>query len=142
MRTFHRRPRVPAELAQGFHATEALALQTAVCNALTATERGVARPVPVDLVIDAGRGTRLVVVCRNLVVGFVPEAIAVPLAEQRRAVDRALLVTRGWLFRDQDLWRVWVGDVPEDGIPEVPAGLDQLPAPQPTILGVPLRRMD
>jgi hypothetical protein len=35
---------------------------------------------------------------------------------------------------------VWVGPEPEGGVPPAPDGLDTLPEPQPTILGVPLRR--
>jgi hypothetical protein len=82
-------------------------------------------------------------VCRNVVVGFVPADRAPALSTQREAAGRkARLVTPGLLHRDGDVWRVWVGPVPEGGIPATPAGTDTLATPEPTVLGVPLRRAD
>lgn len=143
MKPFRRAARVDAEVATGFHAAEARALQTALLGVLAAAERATGRPVPVELGVTAGRGDALVVLCRNQVVGFVPEAHAPPLRVQREAAGRgARLVVPGVLVLDAGTWRVWVGPVPADGVPAAPAGLDTLPAPQPTVLGVPLRRDD
>ncbi|WP_454049797.1 hypothetical protein [Cellulomonas sp. Marseille-Q8402] len=138
-----RTPHVAAEVTAGFHAAEARALQTALVGVLAAAERATGRTVPVDLVVDAGRGDALVVLCRNQLVGFVPEEHAPPLRARRAAAGRrARLVAPGLLLLDGATWRVWVGPEPEGGIPPVPDGLDTLPAPHPTILGVPLRRDD
>jgi hypothetical protein len=138
-----RTARVDAEVAVGFHAAETLALQTTLLGVLGAAERATGRPVPVDLVLDSGRGDGLVVLCRNQVVGFVPAEHAPPLRAQReRAGRRARLVLPGLLVLDGATWRVWVGPEPVGGVPGAPAGLDTLPAPHPTVLGVPLRRDD
>lgn len=138
-----RTARVGAEVAVGFHAAEARALQTALLGVLAAAERATGRPVPVDLTVDAGRGDGLVVLCRNQLVGFVPEEHAPPLRVQReRAGRRTRLVLPGLLVLDGATWRVWAGPVPEGGVPAAPDGLDALPAPQTTVLGVPLRRDD
>lgn len=138
-----RSPRVDAEVAAGFHAAEARALQTALLGVLAAAERATGRPVPVDLTVDPGRGDGLVLHCRNQLVGFVPAEHAPPLRDQRaRAGSRARLVVPGLLVLDGTTWRVWVGPVPDGGVPAVPDGLDTLPAPQTTVLGVPLRRDD
>jgi hypothetical protein len=136
-----RTTRVDADVAVGFHAAEAVALQTTLLGVLGAAERATGRPVPVELGLDAGRDDGLVVLCRNRVVGFVPEEHAPPLRAQReRAGRRARLVLPGLLVRDGGTWRVWVGPEPSGGVPSAPAGLDTLPAAQPTVLGVPLRR--
>lgn len=134
---------VDAEVAAGFHAAEAPALQTALLGVLAAAERATGRPVPVELTVDAGRGDGLVLLCRNRLVGFVPEEHAPPLRAQReRAGRRAHLVLPGLLVLDAATWRVWAGPVPDGGVPAAPGGIDTLPAPQPTVLGVPLRRDD
>jgi hypothetical protein len=137
---FRRRPRVAATLPAGFHAGEARALQTTVLEALTVVERAHGVPVPVEVEIEAGRGARLVVVARNLVLGFVPDAHTAALAAQRAAGGRARLVVPGLLVPADGLWRVWVGPVPEGGVPAVPAEADVLAAPEATVLGIPLRR--
>ncbi|WP_168216891.1 hypothetical protein [Cellulomonas sp. Y8] len=136
-----RRPTVAADLPAGFHAAEARALQVALTGVLSAVERAADAPVPVDLAFEAGRDDALVVLCRNRVVGFVPAAYADGLRAQVAAAGRrAHLVAPGRVVRDGGLRRVWVGPEPEGGLPPVPDGLDTLPEPQPTILGVPLRR--
>lgn len=137
------RAQEPAEVAAGFHATEARALQVSLVGVLAAAERATGADVPVELLLEPGRDGRVVVVCRNVVVGFVPADRAAPLADQRqRAGRRARLVAPGLLHRDGDVWRVWVGPVPGGGVPATPAGTDTLPAPEPSVLGVPLRRTD
>lgn len=148
-----RRPRVAADVGPGFHAAEARALQTALHGILSAVERAAARPVPVEVRLDASRDAAVVVVCRNQVVGFVPQRppgpdgspgaldLAADLrAQQVRAGRRTHLVAPGLLHRDADLWRVWVGAEPDDGLPPVPDGLDTLGAPEPSIFGIALRR--
>jgi hypothetical protein len=138
-----RTARVVGDVAVGFHAAEARALQTALVGVLAAAERATGRPVPVDLGVDAGRGDALVLVARNHVVGFVPEEHAPPLRDQRAAAGRrARLVVPGLLVLDGPTWRVWVGPEPAGAVPPAPPGLDTLPDPQPTVLGVPLRRDD
>jgi hypothetical protein len=131
---------VLADLTGGFLALEARALQTSVVEALTGVERAAGRPVPVELTVEPGRGERVVVHCRNLVVGFVPEDRAPALAEQVVHAGRARVVVPGVLFPDGALWRVWVGAVPADGLPVGEEGADRLPAPEATVLGIPLRR--
>lgn len=136
-----RRPTVAADLPAGFHAAEARALQVTLTGVLSAVERASAAPVPVDVVLEAGRDGAVVVLCRNRVVGFVPGAHLDGLRPQVQAAGRrAHLVAPGRVLRDDGLWRVWVGPEPDGGLPPVPAGLDTLPEPQPAILGVPLRR--
>lgn len=136
-----RRPTVAAEVPVGFHAAEARALQVAVTAVLSAVERAADAPVPVDLVLEPGRDGVVVVVCRNRVVGFVPAPHAEPLRAQVEAAGRrAHVVAPGALVHDGALWHVWVGPAPQGGVPAAPDGLDTLPEPQPTILGVPLRR--
>lgn len=136
-----RRPTVAADVPAGFHAAEARALQVALTGVLSAVERAADRPVPVDVVLEAGRDGAVVVLCRNRVVGFVPGAHVAGLRAQVQAAGRrAHLGAPGRVVREDGLWRVWVGPEPEGGLPPVPDGLDTLPEPQPTILGVPLRR--
>jgi len=136
-----RRPTVAADVPAGFHAAEARALQVALVGVLSAVERAADAPVPVDVAFEAGRDAAVVVLCRNRVVGFVPEPHAAGLRAQVQAAGRrARLVAPGRVVRDGGLWRVWVGAAPEGGVPPAPDGLDTLPEPQPTILGVPLRR--
>lgn len=140
MTVFRRRPRVPADLTGGFLALEARALQTSLIEALTGVERAAGRPVPVELTVERGRGDRVVVHCRNLVVGFVPDDRAPALAEQVEHAGRARLLVPGVLYPDAGLWRVWVGAVPADGLPAGDQDADRLPAPEATVLGIPLRR--
>lgn len=135
--------RIAADVGPGFHAAEATALQTAVRGVLGAVERAADRPVPVEVRLEGGRDAAVVVVCRNHVVGFVPAEHGAALRAQVDAAGRwTRLVAPGLLFRDGDLWRVWVGAEPDGGLPPVPAGLDVLTAPDPTVLGIPLRRHD
>lgn len=136
-----RRDRVEAELDGGFLAGEARALQTSMHAALSGGERGAGEPVPVELVIGAGTGDLLVLVCRNLVVGFVPAERAASLAPQLARAGKARLVAPGRLYLDCGLWRVWVGVVPADGLPAAPPDLDRLAAPELTVFGVPLPRL-
>ncbi|NHT18619.1 hypothetical protein [Cellulomonas sp. IC4_254] len=136
-----RRPTVAADLPAGFHAAEARALQVTLTGVLSAVERAAGRPVPVDVVLEAGRDGAVVVLCRNRVVGFVPDPHVAGLRDQvRSAGRRAHVGAPGRVVREDGLWRVWVGPEPDGGLPPVPDGLDTLPEPQPTILGVPLRR--
>ncbi|GIG36441.1 hypothetical protein [Cellulomonas pakistanensis] len=137
-----RRPTVAVDVPAGFHATEARALQVALAGVLTAAERAATgTPVPVDAVLEPGRGEALVVVVRNRVVGFVPDAHAAGLRPQLAGAGRrARVVAPALVVRDGELLRVWVGPAPDGGVPAAPDGTDTLPEPQPTILGVPLRR--
>ncbi len=138
-----RRPRVPADLVGGFLAGEARALQTSIREVLTGIERAAGRPVPVELVVEHGRGERLVLLCRNLVVGFVVDGHAPALAGQLGHAGRARLVSPGLLYPDADRWRVWVGAVPDGGLPTGAEAedTDRLPAPETAVLGIPLRKV-
>lgn len=136
-----RHPRVAADVGPGFPVAEARALQTALEGALTAVERAAGRSVPVELRFEPGAGPGVVVVCRNRVVGFVPPDRAPGLRGQLTdAGRRAHLVAPGVLHRQDGLWRAWAGAEPEDGVPPAPDGLDTMAAPDPAVLGIPLRR--
>lgn len=133
---------MPADLAVGFCAAEAPALQRSLLEALGLGDRPAPAVVPADLRIERGADDRLVVVWRNVIVGFVPADVAGPLADRLGTTGATALAARGAVHHQEGAWRVWVGDVPPGGFPPVPAGLDTLAAPTPTILGVPLRRLD
>ena len=127
MRPFHRRPRVQAVVGDGFLAAEAPALQTSIVAAL-------------DVQLDA-HGTRLVLSLRNIDVGFVPPD-EVPLLAAQIPAGKAVVVVPGVVHRSGDLWRVWVGEGPADGVfPAAPEGLDTLPVPEPSIAGIPLKML-
>lgn len=138
-----RSTRVDADVHPGFHATETRSLQTSLHAALTAAERATGGAVPVEVAFDDGRDGGLVVVCRNLVVGFVPASRVPQLRAQRDAAGpRARLVAPGRLHPEGPLWRVWVGPVPDDGVPVADEAADVLAPPEPAVLGIPLRRGD
>ncbi len=117
-------------------------MQRSILAALGLGDRPAATRVPARLVVDRGADDRLVLVWRNVIVGFVPADAAPPLADALAAAGDATVVVPGVAHRVDGTWRVWVGDVPEDGFPPVPEGLDTLAAPELTILGVPVRRLD
>lgn len=145
-----RKERVTLEVDDGFHVAEAPALQRAIVQVLGADKTG-GVPVPAELQLEPGRGDALVVVWRNMIVGFVPPERAGGLAA-RLPRGRAVGVVPGCVHpevhdvpRDGDdrhgvLWRIWAGPVPEV-FPEVPEGLDRLAVPERTILGIPLSRI-
>lgn len=140
MRIPGRRTHVTGVVGDGFVAAEAPALQTSLVAALTVHERTAERPVAVELRVDRGRGTRLVLSARNVVVGFVPPDEVSLLAAQLPP-GRALLVVPGVLYHQDGLWRLWVGPTPADGFPAPPDGLDTLPVPDPSIAGIPLKML-
>lgn len=142
MSLFRRRAEVPAEVAVGFHAAEAPAMQRSILAALGLGERPAAAVVPARMRVERGADDRLVLVWRNVIVGFVPAQYAPPLAAALVDADGSALVVGGVVHPDGRTWRVWVGDVPPEGVPPVPDGLDTLAAPELTILGVPVRRTD
>lgn len=138
---FRRRPEVHVDVT-GFHASEAPAMQRSVLEALGLGARPAPAVVPARLRVERGTDARLVLVWRNLIVGFVPSDAAAPLAEALAGADGATVVVDGVVHHVDGTWRVWVGPVPAEGFPPVPDGLDTLAAPEDTILGVPLRRLD
>ncbi|MBO0925386.1 hypothetical protein J1G44_12960 [Cellulomonas sp. zg-ZUI199] len=142
MSWFRRRPDVPADVTAGFCAAEAPAMQRSILAALGMGDRPAPARVPARLVVEHGADDRLVLVWRNVIVGFVPADAAPPLAAALAAAGDASLVVPGVAHRSDGTWRVWVGDVPDDGFPPVPDDLDTLPPPEQTILGVPVRRLD
>ena len=139
---FRRRAEVPADVVLGFFAAEAVALQRSIVASLGLGPRPTPTALPVRLSVERGAGDRLVLVSRNVIVGFVPADDAPLLARQLDAVGTARLVAPGVVVHVDGTWRVWVGDVPSDGFPPVPAGLDTLEAPGFTILGIPVHRYD
>ena len=142
MSLFRRRPEVVLDLDEGFHAADAPALQRSILAALGLGESPRAAVVPARMRVERGADDRLVLVWNNVIVGFVPPSSVATLApEVARAAD-AVVVVRAVVHRPGRDWRVWVGGVPEAGIPPVPEGLDTLAVPEATILGVPVRRLD
>ncbi|MGY4645316.1 hypothetical protein [Cellulomonas sp. URHB0016] len=135
-------PPLEIRVAEGFLAAEAPALQRSFVAALHPRERHDHADVPDLLEIGRGAGDRLVVIWRNLVVGFVPAERAPQIEAALPAGPRAGVTVRGVVHQAHGLWRVWVGDGPADGLREPPAGLDTLPVPEDTIFGVRLVRRD
>jgi len=117
-------------------------MQRSILAALGLGERPAPALVPARLEVVRGADERLVLVWRNVIVGFVPPDAAPTLAAGLEAAGGASLVVRGTVHRTDGVWRVWVGEVPADGFPPVPGDLDTLAEPTPTILGVPVRRLD
>ncbi len=139
---FRRRPEVPAHVEDGFSAAEAPAMQRSILEALGLGDRPAPAVVPARLRVEGGADGRLVLVWRNVIVGFVPPGATAPLAAQLAAAGDATLVAPGAVHHVDGTWRVWVGAVPTGGFPPVPEGLDTLAPPETTILGVPVRRLD
>lgn len=140
MRPFRRRPPVRAHVGEGFLAAEAPALQRSFRAALHDAERAAGAPVAAQVDVARGAGERVVLAWRNVLLGFVPEAEVALLAAQVDAAAPAALVADGVVHRSGDVWRLWVGPPPADGFPPAPPGLDTLPVPPDTILGIALRR--
>lgn len=131
-----------ADVPAGFHAAEAPAMQRSILAALRLGDSPAATTVPARMHVERGADDRLVLVWRNVIVGFVPAEAAPTLASALDAAQGATLVVPAAVHRPDRTWRVWVGEVPSDGFPAVPDGLDTLAAPETTILGVPVRRLD
>ncbi|WP_315094319.1 hypothetical protein [uncultured Cellulomonas sp.] len=134
-----RRGRVPADVGGGFVAGEAVALQTAFAGALTPAERRSPDPVRVDLSLETEGGGRVVVVCRNHVVGFVPPSHEQSLLAQVAAAGRARLETSGQMYREAEgWWRLWVGPPRAGHFPAPEPGADTLGEPTRRIFGLAL----
>lgn len=138
MRLFGRHAEVPAEVGDGFVAGEAVALQTSFRAVLTAPERTAGEPVRAELQLEPGKGGRVVVVWRNVVVGFVPPAHEADLRGQRNRAGKDRLVSPGQVYRDGAVWRVWVGPRPPAGHRAPEPGADRLAAPPTRVLGLAL----
>lgn len=117
-------------------------MQRSILEALGLGDRPAPAVVPARLRVEGGADGRLVLVWRNVIVGFVPPGATAPLAAQLAAAGDATLVAPGAVHHVDGTWRVWVGAVPTGGFPPVPEGLDTLAPPETTILGVPVRRLD
>ncbi|NUU19205.1 hypothetical protein HP550_18305 [Cellulomonas humilata] len=139
MRLFARRVVVLADVGDGFVAGEAVALQTGFAGALSPAERASQVPVPVELTLESEGGRRIVVVCRNHVVGFVPPSHEESARAQLAAAGRARLETPGQVFRDTEgWWRLWVGPPRAGGFPGPEPGADTLGVPRRKIFGIAL----
>ncbi|KQY46490.1 hypothetical protein [Cellulomonas sp. Root137] len=139
MKLFARRGAVPADVGDGFVAGEAVALQTAFAGALIPAERAAQAPVRVDLTLETEGGGRVVVVCRNHVVGFVPPSREESARAQLAAAGRARLETSGQVFRDAEgWWRLWVGPPRTGAFPAPEPGADTLGEARRKIFGIAL----
>lgn len=128
-----RRASRPAEVGDGFVATEAPALQATIRSAFELGEGG--GPMSVELAFAPGAAGRVVVVWRNRNVGFVPPDHLDDMRRQLEAAGNARLVAPGLVYHDGTWLRVWVGQAPQGPLPVPPAGYDLLPAPPTTIFG-------
>jgi hypothetical protein len=136
----HHAPPVAADVGEGFVATEAPALQQSIRSALHGGE-GRQAPIAVEVQFATGAAQRVVVEWRNRYVGFVPASHLASLRGQLAAAGRAALVASGRVYFDGTYWRVWVGQPPAGGYPEVAEGYDELDEPPPSIFGIPLSRL-
>ncbi len=141
----HRPVVVPPESLgpfDGFTAADAPALQRSFDTALHVRERAARGDVVTTVEISRGAGERVVVSWRNLVVGFVPPDRVAPFDAVLPADLRAHVVVPAVVHPVAGLWRVWVGEPPADGYPPPPPGLDTLPVPEDTMLGIRMPRRD
>jgi hypothetical protein len=134
----HRPQPVAADVGEGFVASEAPALQSAIRSGMTGGERK-QLPLPIEVWFASGAGERIVVGRGNQYVGFVPISHRASLRGQLIAAGKAGLRAPGMVYRDGDLFRVWVGVLPPDSFPAIEPGYDELPAPQAAIFGIPLQ---
>jgi hypothetical protein len=138
---WHHLPPVPADVGEGFVATEAPAMQQSILSAMRAGE-GKGDPIAADLEFASGAAQRVVVGWRNRYVGFVPTSHLASMRGQLVAAGKAVLTAPGEVYFDGKFYRVWVGVPPVDGYhPALPGGYDELPIPPLTIFGVPLTRL-
>ena len=137
---WHHAPPVSADVAGGFVATEAPAMQQSIRSALRPGE-GKGGSVVIEAQFVTGAAERVVIEWRNRYVGFVPTSHLAELRGQLAAAGKAVLWAPGLVYHDGKYWRVWVGPTPEGGFPDVEAGYDQLPEPPPSIFGIPLTRL-
>ncbi|WP_421735503.1 hypothetical protein [Cellulomonas sp.] len=139
MKLFVRRGAVLADVGDGFVAGEAVALQTGFVGALGPAERASHAPVHVELTLESEGGRRIVVVCRNHVVGFVPPSHEEAVRAQLAAAGRARLETPGQAFHDAEgWWRLWVGPPRAGDFPGPEPGADTLGVPRRKIFGISL----
>lgn len=122
---------VPADVGPGFWVAEATAMQRAIITALGAAERAHPR-VPARLELSPGAEGRVVVVWRNVIVGFVPPEHAAPLRRQLEVAGKATLVSAGVVVEVGGRRRIWAGEGDPTGSPPV----DELAAPPTTIFGM------
>lgn len=136
--SWHRVHPVVADIGGGFVATEAPALQKAIRGAMRLGEFA-AGELDADLTFEQGAEGRVVVRWRNHYVGFVPETHAPALRRQLAGRGRAALVSPGVVYRDGELWRVWVGEpLPGIDLPRPAAGYDSIEPEPATIFGIPV----
>lgn len=129
------------EVPDGFVALEAAAHQAAIeATAGSGRAPGAAQQLPADLTVHAERGGVVVLAWHNRNIGIVPPAPAVALAAHVAAAGRTRVVVSGEVFRDDGVWRVWVGPLPRPQDVDVPR--DTVAAKPPTIAGIPIQRPD
>ncbi len=127
-----------ADIGGGFVATEAPALQKAIRGAMKLGELS-AGQLEADLSFEPGAEGRIVVRWRNHYVGFVPETHAPALRRQLATLGRAALVSPGVVYRDGELWRIWVGEpLPGIEVPRPAPGYDSIGPEPATIFGIPV----
>lgn len=139
--TRHRGRPVAAAVGEGFVATEAPALQSAITSAFHLAE-GKGQVIVTEVGFAPGIDGRVVVTWRNHYVGFVPDDLATLLRAELESAGKAGLVAPARVYHDGKWWRVWVGPEPAGTLPVPEPGYDTLEPPPPTIFGIPLRRPD
>ncbi|MCM3659731.1 hypothetical protein M3148_01795 [Georgenia satyanarayanai] len=122
---------VPADVGTGFWVAEAAAMQRAIITALAGAECS-RSAVPARVELSPGAEGRVVVVWRNVIVGFVPPDHAAPLRGQLAAAGKATLVAPGLVVAAGGQRRVWVGE----GAPVGEPPADELAPPLTTIFGI------
>ncbi|WP_193311409.1 hypothetical protein [Georgenia satyanarayanai] len=125
---------VPADIGPGFWVAEAGAMQRAIGTALGGADRS-RSVVAAHLELSAGAEGRVVVVWRNVIVGFVPPDHAPPLLPQIEAAGRATVVAPGRVVERDGQLRIWAGEGEPTGRPPT----DELSPPPATIFGIALR---
>ncbi len=136
-----RRGSLTVAVADGFVALEALAHQPALeTSAGSGRAPGAAQQLPAELSVHAERGGVVVLAWHNRNVGIVPPEAAPPLAARVAAAGRTRVLVTGEVFRDDGVWRVWVGPLPRPRDAVVPR--DTVAPKPPTIVGIPVQRPD
>lgn len=129
-------PPLPIDLESGFWVAEAAALQHAITSIPGVSTRHPA-PLAVTLELSTGDDDRVVIAAHNRLVGFAPEDVRAELRALLAASATGRLRAEGQVRLFEDVWRIWAGPAPvaPQRWPSPPA--DRLPAPEPTIFGIP-----
>lgn len=113
-------------------------MQRTVVGALRSLETGM-EAIPARLQFSRGAEDHVVVLWRNVIVGFVPPTHRDELRRQLDDAVTAPLVADGHVRRHDGVWRVWAGPAwpVAEGPPQPPP--DEIDPPSNAIFGFPLR---